>query len=287
MIYQRSSQRLIEPPEYGQRSLQFLYGTIIGRMLVRVIASKTISRLNGAYNRTRLSVHKIQTVIHQYSIVTDEFENANFKSFSDFFSRQIKASARPFSSRKQDLISVADAKLTYHKISADLRLDIKNSQYTLTEILQDTGLAKSYAGGTCLVYRLTIDDCHRYIFPDSGRLMWTKLIPGVLHTVQPIAHQKYKPYARNARVVSCLDTDNFGQVVYAEIGALLVGEVHNRNQQTFTKGEEKGYFGLGGSTIVILLKQQAVRVDNDIIKYSGDGIEIAVKSGETIGRQHA
>lgn len=287
MIYQRSSGRLVETSEYGAGKLRFLYGTIIGRMLLRVLVSRLVSQLYGAYNRSGLSARKINRFVRKYSIATDEFCDDDFQSFNDFFIRKLKASARPFSKGLQDFISVADSKLQYYQISDDLQVRIKGSVYTIGEIVKDQTLAASYAGGTCLVFRLSIDDCHRYIFPDDGSILWTKHIPGLLHTVQPIAHQTGRPYARNTRVVSCLQTDNFGQIIYIEIGALLVGAIHNHEQQSFSKGAEKGYFELGGSTIVVLLKPGEVQIDDDIVQYSHNDTETAVKHGETIGRKRA
>ena len=77
-------------------------------------------------------------------------------------------------------------------------------------------------------------------------------------------------------------TNNFGKIIYIEVGALLVGKINNYNKDKYVKGEEKGYFELGGSTIVILTSDK-VKIDNDIINYSNKGIETKVKYGERIG----
>jgi phosphatidylserine decarboxylase len=128
-----------------------------------------------------------------------------------------------------------------------------------------------------------MDDCHRYIFSDDGGLQWTKTIKGKLHTVQPISHSKYKPYVSNHRIVSELKTKHFGNIIVVEVGALLVGRINNHHKTQFKKGEEKGYFELGGSTIIILLKPNTLRVDKDIVRYSKENIVTKVKQGETIG----
>ena len=77
--------------------------------------------------------------------------------------------------------------------------------------------------------------------------------------------------------------NNLGKVIQIEIGALLVGKIINHNNKTFIKGQEKGYFEFGGSTIVLLLKENTVILDDDIIKYSQQGIEVKVSAGEKIG----
>ena len=72
------------------------------------------------------------------------------------------------------------------------------------------------------------------------------------------------------------------KIIYIEVGALLVGKINNYNKNKYNKGEEKGYFELGGSTIVILTNDR-IKIDNDIIEYSNKGIETKVKYGERIG----
>jgi phosphatidylserine decarboxylase len=65
---------------------------------------------------------------------------------------------------------------------------------------------------------------------------------------------------------------------------MLVGKiVHTKTGKTFTKGEEKGYFEFGGSTIVMLTKPDAVSLDEDILTESEKGIETKVSCGEKIG----
>ena len=106
-------------------------------------------------------------------------------------------------------------------------------------------------------------------------------IKGKLHTVSSIS-KKHKVYKENKRVVSILKTENLDEIIYIEVGALLVGDIKNYNQEKFKKGEEKGYFNVGGSTIVILTKNN-IKIDKDIIKYSNEGIETLLEYGERIG----
>ena len=68
-----------------------------------------------------------------------------------------------------------------------------------------------------------------------------------------------------------------------EVGALLVGKIINYNLDTFNRGEEKGYFLPGGSTVIIIAKN--IKVDSDILKYSKEGIETIVHVGEKVGEK--
>ena len=139
-----------------------------------------------------------------------------------------------------------------------------------------------YSGGKCLVYRLCMDDYHRYCFVDDGSVKDTRVIKGRLHTVSPLS-KDYKIYKENHRVVSVLSTKHFGDMINIEVGALLVGKIVNREVDQFTKGEEKGFFEPGGSTIVQLFKKDTVNIDEDIIKQSLDSTETKVLFGEGVG----
>ena len=107
-------------------------------------------------------------------------------------------------------------------------------------------------------------------------------IKGELHTVRPIS-EKYKVFSRNCREVSVIEYDNLGKCIQVEVGALLVGKIANNDKREFIKGEEKGYFEFGGSTIVLLLKENSVVIDKDIMEQMNKGREIQVCIGEEIG----
>ncbi|MBR3025761.1 MAG: phosphatidylserine decarboxylase, partial [Oscillospiraceae bacterium] len=114
-----------------------------------------------------------------------------------------------------------------------------------------------------------------------------KYIDGRLHTVSPISAKRYKVFAENCRSVSFLETENFGECYQVEIGALLVGKIINRKVKVFERGDEKGYFEMGGSTCVVMLKKDAAIIDEDIRENSDKGIETKVLMGERIGRKNA
>lgn len=279
MIYKRTEQCLKEETEYRQGAVAFLYETMPGRILLRLMVSPWISRLWGVYQKSPLSRGAIKPFIQKHGIEIDLAEVDAFRSFNDFFTRKRAVSAEVDDPRA--LLAVADSKLLYYPITDDLQLKLKNCVYDLADILEDEALAARYRGGTCIVFRLSLDDYHRYHFLDDGKLLDSKRIKGVLHTVRSVS-EKYRVFARNTRQVSMLKTANFGQVVQVEVGALLVGKIRNHNKKTFSRMEEKGYFEFGGSTIVLLLNR-AVQFDEDIAKMNATGIETQVHAGERIG----
>ena len=99
-----------------------------------------------------------------------------------------------------------------------------------------------------------------------------------------MAFKKYNVYKTNCREYTILHTENFGDVVQIEVGALLVGKIKNIHRNyTFKKGEEKGYFEFGGSTICVLVEDNKVNIFEEIINNTQKGYETVVKYGERIG----
>lgn len=285
-IYNRETKSLYQEKQFKERQLEFLYDTILGRIILRLfIASKWYSKYNAMKNDLSSSVAKIQPFIEEYGIDMTQYQKKEYKSFNDFFVRTIIPEKRPIPKDGNALAAVADSKLMYYKIEKDLGIKIKNSIYTVEELLQDMELAKEYSGGTCLVFRLTVDDYHHYCYCDDGKLLYSRKIDGRLHTVGPISAKRYKVYCENSREYSVLETVHFGKVVQMEVGALLVGKIVNNLKESFKKGEEKGWFEMGGSTIVLLFRENAVKIDEDIISNSAKDIETKVKYGERIGER--
>lgn len=286
-IYDRKNKTFYEDKQYGGKALEFLYGNAFGRIILRLfIAGKGYSRLNAKRNSTKKSAKKIAPFVKKYSIVMSDFEDREYTSFSDFFTRKLAEGKRSFSDNATDFISIADSKLLCYRITENGKIPIKNSIYTAKEIIGEE-FTEDFYGGYCLVFRLTVDDYHRYCFFDSGKLIRERYIKGKLHTVSPISSKRYKVFSENCRNVSYIATENFGECYQIEIGALLVGKIMNHHIVNFSKGEEKGYFEMGGSTCVVMIKKDVITIDSDILENSDKGIETKILIGERIGRKNA
>ncbi len=281
-IYIRETGEYREITQFGQGALKFLYGNFFGRVLLRIAVSPIVSDLYRIKNSTRKSAEKIPVFIEENDIRMEDFEDREYTSFNDFFTRKIRKEARLIETDKKRLIAPADSKVLVYNIDDDTRITVKGREYTLDEILGDRIDTTEFAGGICLVYRLCMDDYHRYCFIDDGRLKKRYRIKGRLHTVSPVS-KDHKIYKENTRVISLFDTVNFDRVVHIEVGALLVGRIVNTDARVFLKGEEKGYFEPGGSTIVQIFKKGILKIDDDILKESKEGTETAVKYGEGVG----
>ena len=282
MLYDRKTATLLDHSEGMEKQLEFYYGTFLGRCLLKIFTQRVFSKAYGWYLSSRYSQKKIKKYIDSNPIDLGDYEKDTYTSFNDFFTRKRKNVC--WDTDLNNLIAPADSKMSCYEISKDLVLFIKNSQYTLEELLQCNTIPESFAGGKCLVFRLTLSDYHRYIYIDTGYSKKSKSILGVLHTVRSVALSKVKVFARNSREWTVLHTQNFGRVVQIEVGALEVGKIVNHKKKgDFLRGMEKGYFAYGGSTIILLFEKEAVKIDQDILEYSSQEIETIVHIGEKIG----
>lgn len=266
------------------RSLDFFYRTFLGRLLLKIVISKPISDLGGLYMNSRFSKIKINRFIDKNDINTFEYDDKKYKSYNDFFTRKVISCKRPIMSNKNALISPCDGKVLAYTINDDLTLKIKDSYYSIDTLVNES-IMEEYKGGTALVFRLSTDNYHRYCYIDSGIKGKNYHIKGVFHTVQPISLKNYNFFKTNSREYTILNTNNFDKVIQVEVGALMVGRIKNNHEEyEYKKGEEKGYFEFGGSTIVLLFKKGVITLDNDILENSKENIETIVKYGEKIGK---
>ena len=285
-IYDRARETVYDEPQYGEKRLHFLYDTTPGRILLRVIFARPwYSNLNATLNSTRRSARKIGPLVRQFNIDMNEYPGQTYTSYDSFITRKIDPAKRPVATKPNVLIAVADSRLQAYPITADGRIPVKQGSYTIAELLRDPDLAVTYEDGVCLVFRLATPDYHRYCFVDDGQVIRVRTIDGMLHSVQPVSAKRYRPLSENCRQYSVIETLNLGAVVTVEVGALLVGRIHNYEITTCRRGQEKGYFSLGGSTICLLLKSGTVKIDPDIIEYSRRHIETKVRLGEKIGEK--
>ncbi len=268
--------------EKSPKGANFLYKNLFGRIILKLVNKRFISSIGGWYMNRKISARHINNFIRDNKIDMSDYPVERYKNFNSFFSRKIKKGKRVFSKNENVFCSPCDSKVTVYKIEKDSKFEIKNKVYTLNSILRDSSLAKEYENGYFMVFRLSVDDYHRYSYIDEGKVISSKRIKGVYNTVGPVAFDHFKVYEENQREYQILETKNFGKIVQMEVGALMVGKIVNHNLETFKRGEEKGYFLFGGSTIVIIVKKGILSIDEDIMKNSLDKIETKVKQGNRI-----
>ena len=272
--------------ENGQdKLLRHLYNDWGGRLCLKVLVRPFVSELGGAFLNTRFSARIVPGFVKRNNIDLSVCEKQEFSSYNDFFTRRLKAGQRPIAENERFLISPCDAKLTVCRISGESRFYIKDTQYTVKSLLKNERLAERYLGGYALIFRLTVEDYHHYCYPADGQKSDNVKIPGVFHTVNPAANDVFPIYRENSREYCLLKTEKFGTLVLMEVGAMMVGKITNLHPGSceMKRGQEKGWFEFGGSTIVVLVQHGKVRLDADLPENSENGYETIVRMGERIG----
>ncbi|MDP4182516.1 MAG: phosphatidylserine decarboxylase, partial [Bacillota bacterium] len=234
----------------------------------------------------------IKKFIESYKINMSECSDDvdSFNSFNDFFVRKMKPNTRPFDKDPDKLLSPGDGRIfAFENIDANRLIQVKGFNYSLKELLMDESLASKYEGGTLVILRLCPLDYHRFHFIDGGKCGKSVRIKGHYYSVNPTALKTIpKVYCQNKREYSILSSENFGDILYVEVGATSVGSII----QTYTpdhdirRGDEKGFFKFGGSTLIMILERNATTIDEEIIRQTNEGFETKVLAGEVIGNKY-
>lgn len=265
-------------------TLQFLYKTSFGRILLKPLTAPALSKFCGRFLDSKLSAFLIKSFVRKNHIQLEDYETDGITTFNQFFRRKIKDGLRPFDMTPSNLCAPCDGLLSVWNIQKDTVIPVKQSYYTVESLLQNKELAAEYKDGLCLVFRLCVNHYHRYAYVDSGSKGRNIFIPGVLHTVRPIALETFPVFIQNSREYTVIESAAFGTLVQMEVGAMLVGRIVNHEQEAVvTRGAEKGFFEYGGSTIIVLVKKNAVCLRAEFLENSRRGIETPVKMGEVIG----
>lgn len=273
-------------PSKESRALRFLYHTVPGRVVLRILISPVISKVAGVYMNTQLSKIHIKGFIKRANIDMSLYEETDYASFNDFFTRKIKLDVRPLAESPDSLASPCDGKMSVYNIERDSTFKIKNSRYSVADLIGDELKAEDFEGGTCVVFRLCVDDYHRYGYVDDGEIISRRHMKGKLHTVRPIALAQYPVFVQNTRECTMIETKTFGMIAQIEVGALMIGRIENyKKRGEVSKGEEKGKFLYGGSTIVLLFKKRAVSIAQEYFDVTERDEEIPVKFRSEIGRK--
>lgn len=284
MIWRDRNGNLVPGDDGQDRFLEWMYGTRPGRLLVKLMIRPGVSRAAGWLLDRRVSALAVRPFIRKNHICMDDFEQRRFRSFNDFFTRRVLPGKRPVDDAPAHLIAPCDSKLTVYDIRPDSRFRVKGTEYTLEGLLQSKELAETFLGGTLLLFRLTVGDYHRYTYIDSGFVTGSTRIPGVFHTVNPSAASRCPIYRENTREYSLLESLRFGTVLQMEVGAAMVGRIVNApGSRNVRRGEEKGRFEFGGSTVIVLLQKGRAILDADLLRNTAQDAETVVRLGERIG----
>lgn len=273
------------PPAEGL--LTFLYDNPFGKTaILPLVKRKFISELYGRKMNKPSSVKKIQAFVEQLNIDMTESKKtiSDFTSFNHFFYRELKPETRPIG---QGFVSPGDGKLiAFENINEIHHFFVKGRKFTLTDFLQDSELAEKFKNSSLLILRLAPNDYHRFHFPYNGVPTQIQKIKGSYYSVSPYAvfSNFTRVFCENKREYCILKTPDKENIIIAPVGAAMVGgiiETYKPNT-SIKKGDEMGYFTFGGSSIVLLVNKNKLKIDADILKNTKNKIETFVRMGEKI-----
>lgn len=269
--------------------LRWIYGHPAARKLIGLaLNTAAFCRFYGKLQDLPGSRKKIPAFVARHRIDTGEaeFPVDHYRSFNAFFTRRLKPDARPFDPDPNAFCSPAEGKVyVYPRLEASTRIPVKGASISIASLLASESDARPYEGGSALVIRLAPYDYHRFHFPDDGQAGPARVIPGEYHVVNAISLAAFPGmFCLNKRTVTPFLSAHFGRIGYVEIGGFTVATI----AQTYTpgqvtRGQEKGYFQFGGSTIVLLFEPDSIAFDDDLIRDSKTGLEVQVQVGSRIG----
>lgn len=281
---ERTTGRKVVESVMGDGALRFAYETLLGRTLWPVLfGSRVLSACLGRRYDSPKSRKGIMALAAIPGCRPDEAEKplSDYASFNAFFTRRLKPGARPVG---EGLVSPADGRLMlYLGADADRPFPLKGAERTLRSVFDGRAPSGRY---DIAVVRLAPVDYHRFHFPvDCRTADAVRIVPGKYHSVNPIALLRHPDvYADNERqILKCRAA--FGDFWMVDVGAFGVGTI----VQTFSgtehvKGEEKGYFKFGGSTVILVLPAGTVAFDEDLVRNSANGLETQVRCSERIAK---
>lgn len=287
-IFNRKRGKQEKEKVFFKKGLELFYGSgFISRILYLFLKFSILSKVFGFIQKRRFSKKRIFSFVKKYKIDLSDFENiSSFESFNDFFIRRLKPGRREIDRRENRAVAPCDGRyLFFPNVGGFKYFYVKGKRFDLGSFLQDPNLASKYQDGSMVIARLSPVDYHRFHFPLDCMAGEARLINGALHSVNPIAiGNNLAIFWENKRMVTILKSKIFGEVLFVEVGATNVGSINQTYEadRFYKKGDEKGYFSLGGSSIVMLFKRGILAFDSDLLDIIN--MEIKLDMGESMGR---
>jgi phosphatidylserine decarboxylase len=282
---ERASGELKTEKVPGAYWLNWLYYHPFGQLgLESMVKKKFLSDWYGRQMEKPSSAKRIAPFVEEYNINMDDFVDQDYMNFNAFFYRKLKPDKRLVDKDPTSLISPADGKILVYQNIRKHDFIVKGYRFDLQSFLQNDSLSEVFNGAAFFIIRLCPSDYHRYHFPTSGQVIYKKDIDGYYYSVSPFAlRQKIELLTMNKRKYSVIRTKAFGDIIYAEVAATMVGSMMDTYTNHFIKkGQEKGYFKFGGSTIVLICHTDSVQIDTDLLHNTSMQLETEVRMGERL-----
>lgn len=278
---------------YGDWAVRFLYANAAGSVARGALTRGAFSRVYGKLQSSAWSARKIPEFVRAYGIDLSLFEvpAGGFASFNDFFIRRFKPGVRPFEADPAILPAFAEARyLGWEGVTPAQTFPVKGRDLTADQLLGSSFEARTWAkhfeNGPVLLARLCPVDYHRYHYPDGGRTLAAWDVAGRLESVNPWALQaRGELFSTNKRRVAVLETQSLGKLAFIEVGAMGVGRIvqSHDEKRPFERGDEKGYFLFGGSTVIVLGEAGRWKPTAEILSHTRAAREVWVPLGRAVG----
>lgn len=298
LVFDRMTKRLVEEIIDGKivLAMRALYQNKPGVYFLEKGGKEIMQKLSEKQGDKMNSVDSIKEIPKFIDLFKDQLNLSetkypldHFKTFNEFFIRELKPGARPiaFIDRDDNAVCGADSRLmAFKNVEESTRIWIKGRRFSIKGLLGNDVSATPFIGGALVIFRLAPQDYHRFHLPVSGTVERFVPIPGSLYTVNPIAVSSLcDVFTENKRVVSIISTAAFGKVAFVAIGATMVGSItFTREEGDYVqKGEEFGYFSFGGSTVICVFEKDVIKLDDDLLDNSMRSLETLVRVGMTLG----
>lgn len=289
-VWDRRARCAVRVPIFDARRLHFCYRTPLGRLLMRSLLSLPTANTVYAWSRYRpSSAQDIPGFVARYDIPVDELAAplGSYRTFNDFFIRRLRPGSRPVDADPAAVVAPSDGQLlVFPDVGDDTTFAIKGASFTLRRLLGDDDLVAALRGGSLASIYLAPFDYHRFHYPLGATLERRARRGHRLLAVNPEVSIKngFRPFDVNVREVNVLVGDGVGTFVQVEVGAFAVGRIVSTDAAPgrHEKGAEKGYFGFGGSSVLLAFKRGAVTFDDDVVEASARGLASRVRMGERI-----
>lgn len=254
----------------------------------------------GKYMDSPESAKGINTWLADESIDHDDFimPVEGYKSFNDFFTRDLRPGARKIEGVDDNSALVSPADGVINMINNDLKMNTQiptkgRMTLDLNALFGNSRYAKEFVGGTALAVFLKPDNYHHYHAPVTGVVIESKEsvgdrlfgMPDIYDIINKgnIAYNKdYSVFENFRHGYLIIDTKEYGYVGMIPIGLQTIGSVvferHFKHvsegaPQKIYKGEKVGHFAYGGSTVLLVFQKGMFSAVN-------------VKQGQQLGVLH-
>ena len=294
-FYNRVTDKMDYEIVYGDKFIEWLYESNSGKSLSPLICKAPLSKLYGRLQDLSISQRKVEPFIKKFNINIGDYlpedgrlDNSPYSTFNQFFIRRFRPGKRPIESDIAQMAAFSEARYYgYESVQDNETVPVKGHSLKPKSLIANSKWEKTFEDGPLLLARLCPVDYHRYHFPDNGKILDDYRVTGLYHSVNPLAlKSKNDILITNERHVTILETENFGKLAYIEVGAICVGKIIQSKPldkgRIFSRGEEKGYFLFGGSTVIVVGEKGKWKPSADILENTKKGFETYLQLGMTV-----